>query len=72
MMPKLLAEESMRETERLAVGMGLLAPDAARRITQRWNTDAETVQAAAKRPLGPGGLEAYGIGVTVVGKAHGR
>lgn len=70
MMPPLLAEESMRATERIGVGTGAVPLDVARRITGRWDADLQTGRKAPARAQAPsvGALHQMGIGYTVVEK----
>lgn len=65
MLPRLEAEQSILEAERLAIGFGRLAPKDARDVLSRWQraTGAARIVKAAKAT--PQVLAGFGIGLVV-------
>jgi hypothetical protein len=70
MLPRLRAEESMLEAERLAVGTGSLRPEKSKAILARWRrqVQADVKATPAPREL----LAAAGIGVREVPRKGSR
>jgi hypothetical protein len=69
MMPPLIAEESMREAERLGVGTGALKAEDQRPIIRRWQADRDVVCPIQKTRPTPQQLGGAGIGYRVVERA---
>lgn len=64
MMPRLLAEESLRAAERVAVGTGSLKPGAGARVLSRWRRESRP--AGTTKARSPEMLAAMGVKVRVV------
>lgn len=69
-MPRLMAEESLREAERIAVGGGHLKRGVARNISNRWRRQAGDRGPVLARPSSREGYRAQmamaGVGVRMV------
>ena len=64
MLPRLLCEESLTETNRIAIGTGSVSASAARRVASRWEATANG-QPHVRRG-DPTTTMPFGIGVTLV------
>jgi len=64
MMPRLLAEESLRMADRVAVGTGSLKRGSAAKIINRWRREAQAT--ARAKPISPDRLAVMGVGIRTV------
>jgi len=60
-LPRLRAEESLVERDRISVGSGILKPHQSRQIQDRWIREVRS-EDRAMRPASPSELSAMGFG----------